>query len=146
MGEVNWFGVRETDHRRGMKALSNNESLSQLLVNAFAGQDRRTVVGRGSRSIASAPDEIALGLGRVDCFAMCRGEQSSPFTIEIDQFLGNGPSLRGVCMQQKGRAPLTEDRDQLPSEIEGVLHGDVHALSRLWTVGVAGISSDEHAR
>ena len=39
MTEVDRRGVRETDERRGVKAFSDNESLSQMLVRAFAGQD-----------------------------------------------------------------------------------------------------------
>src|SRR5207302_6187295 len=127
------------------KALSDDESFSQMLVGRFAGQNRWAVLCRCSRGIASAPDEIALGLGRVSCRAvpMDGGEQLGPFTIELDQFLGNGSPFRGVGMQQGRRAPLAQDRGQLPSEVEGVLHGDIHALPRLWTVGVAGITGDE---
>src|ERR1700756_3390323 len=148
MAEVNRLGVREPDDRRGMKAFSDNESFGQMLVRTFAGQDRPTVVRRGSRSIASVPDEIALGLGRVSpaTVFMCRGEQRGPFAIEVDQFLGNGPPFRGVSVQQRWRAPLVQNGDELPSQIESVLHGDVHALPGLWTVGVAGVASNEHAR
>ena len=148
VAEVNRLGVRETDDRRGMKAFSNDESFSQMLVDAFAGQDRWAVMRCGSRRIASVPDEIALGLGSVGpaAFFMCRGEQRSPFAIEVDQFLGNGPPFRGVSVQQRWRAPLAQNGSELPSQIVRVLHGDVHALPRLWTVGVAGIAGDEHAR
>ena len=44
-----------------------------------------------------------------------------------------------------GWALITEDGNQLPSEIEGVLHRDIHALARLRTVRVAGITGDKHA-
>ena len=103
---------------------------------------------RGSRGIAPVPDEIALRLGRVGSatFFMRRGEQRGPFAIEVDQLLGNGPPFRGVGVQQRRRAPLVQDGDELPSQIESVLHGDVHALPGLRTVGVAGIAGDEHAR
>src|SRR5664279_2431280 len=100
-----------------MKAFSNNEAFSQMLVVAFAGQYRRTVVRRGSRRIVPMSDKIALGLGRVGpaAFAICRCEQRRPFAIEIDQFLGNGPPFRGVSVQQRRRTPLAQDGDNLPS-------------------------------
>src|ERR1700735_2325805 len=95
---------------------------------------------RRSRRIAPPPHEIVLGLGGVGpaAFVMCRGEQRRPFAIEVDQFLGDGPPFRGISVQQRWRALLAQDGNELPSEIESVLHGDVHALPRLWTVGVAG--------
>ena len=43
------------------------------------------------------------------------------------------------------RAALAEDGGELPSEIKGVLHRDVHALARFRTVGVAGVAGNEHA-
>ena len=76
---------------------------------------------------------------------MRRGKQRSPLAIEVDQFLGDGPPFRGVSVQKRWRAPLAQDGDDLPSEIECILHGDVHALPRLRTMGVAGIASDEYA-
>src|SRR5215469_14077979 len=99
-----------------MEALSNNESFSQMLVDAFAGQNRRTVVRCSSRSIAPTPNKIALDLGRIGSatFSMCRGEQRSPFAIEVNQFLSNGPPFRRISMQQRWRAPLAEDEGELP--------------------------------
>src|SRR5262249_52960826 len=70
VAEMNRLGVGETDDRRRMKAGSSNESFSQMLVTALAGQDRRTVVRRGSRRVAPVPDKIALRLGRVGAFSM----------------------------------------------------------------------------
>ena len=48
-------------------------------------------------------------------------------------------------MQEARRAPLPEDRRQLPAQVEAVLHGDVHALARFRAVRVAGVAGDEHA-
>ncbi len=90
------------------------------------------------------PDEIALGLGRIEPFA--RRQQGGPFAIEVDQLLGDGLAFRRVGMQQARRAALPQHRGELPSEIEAVLHGNVHALARFRAVGVAGVAGDEHAR
>ena len=65
MAKVSWLCVGEPDDRCGMKTLSNNKSFSQTLINTFAGEDRRTVVRRGSSSIAPVLNEIVLGFGRV---------------------------------------------------------------------------------
>ena len=148
MAEVDGLGIREADHRRGMKALPDDESLCQMLVSVFTGQDRRAVVRRSSRGIAAVLDEIALRLGRVGpaALAMRGGEHRGQFPIEVDQLLGNGPPFAGISVQQGRRAPLLQNGDELPSQIEGVLHGDVHPLPRLRTVGVAGIAGDEDAR
>ena len=103
---------------------------------------------RGPGGIAAVPDEIALRLGRVGraAFPVRRGEQRGPFAIEVDQFLCNGPPFRRVGVQQRRRAPLLQDGDELPSQIEGILHGDVHPLPGLRTVSVTGVAGDEHAR
>ena len=39
MTEVDRLGVREADDRGGMKAFSDNKSLSQMLVRVFASQE-----------------------------------------------------------------------------------------------------------
>ena len=49
-------------------------------------------------------------------------------------------------MQQAGRAAPLQHRCQLPAQVKGVLHGDVHALPGFRAVGVAGIAGDEDAR
>src|SRR5580700_203224 len=107
-----------------MKAFSNDEPFSQMLVDAFAGQDRRAVMCCGSRRVASVPDEVALGLGGASSvtFFMRRGEERSPFAIEVDQFPGNGPPFRRVSVQQRWRAALAQDGGELPTQIERVLH------------------------
>ena len=43
------------------------------------------------------------------------------------------------------RAAPAQDGGELPSEIEGILHRDVHALARFRAVGVAGVAGDEDA-
>jgi hypothetical protein len=48
-------------------------------------------------------------------------------------------------MQEARCAPLPEDRRQLPSQIEAILHGDVHTLARFRTVRVAGVAGYKHA-
>src|SRR5579862_586824 len=55
-------------------------------------------------------------------------------------------AFRGVSVKQTGCALFTQHGNQLPSEIETVLHRDIHAETRLWAVRVAGVTRDKHAR
>src|SRR5262245_46465498 len=48
-------------------------------------------------------------------------------------------------MQEARRTPPLQDRSELPSEIERVLHGNVHALTCFRAVRVARVTGDEHA-
>src|SRR5450631_1822999 len=68
MSEMNQPRVRQTNDRRGMKAHANRKPRGQMLIGRLAGEDRRTVMGRGSRRVAPVPDEIALRLRRVEPF------------------------------------------------------------------------------
>ncbi len=148
MAEVKRLGVGETDHRRGVKARADDESFGQVLAGALAGQERGRVVCRRSRGVASGSDEIVLRLGRIGGAPICmgRGDDLSPFAIEIDQLLGDGAALCGVGVQQRRRTAAAQNGSKLPSQIERVLHRDVHALPRFGAVGVAGIAGNEHAR
>src|SRR5690606_19142589 len=40
----------------------------------------------------------------------------------------------------------SQDGGQLPTQVERILHGDIHALPRLRAMRVAGITGDEDAR
>ncbi len=68
-----------------------------------------------------------------------------PFAIEVDEALGDRVALGRVGTQQLGPGAPLQYRDQLPAQIEGVLHRHVHALAGLGAVGVAGVAGDEHA-
>jgi len=52
VAEVKRLGVRQTDDRRGMKAHADRQPLGQMLIGRLAGEDRGTVMGRGSRGVA----------------------------------------------------------------------------------------------
>ena len=133
-----------------MEPRADHQAFGQMLIGRFAGEGRRTVMGRRSRGIAPVPDEILLGLGRVDpspsahfptgplsIWAHSRSKSISSLAI--------GLTFRRVGMQEARRAPLPEDRRQLPSQIEAVLHGDVHALAGFRAMRMAGVAGDEHA-
>ena len=64
VAEMNRLGVREPDDRRGVKAHADRQTLGQMLVVGFGGEERRAVVRRGSRGIAAVPDEIVSGFRR----------------------------------------------------------------------------------
>ena len=101
MAKVNWSRICEADDRRRVKALSDDEAFGQMLMGTLASQKRRTVMRRRPRSVTAMPDEIALSLVRVGPAAAVirRCEQGGPFTVEINQFLGNGPAFRGIGVQ-----------------------------------------------
>ena len=58
--------VRQADHRRGMKAHPDCQTFGEMLISRFAGDERRTVAGGGSRGVAPVLDEISLRLSRVE--------------------------------------------------------------------------------
>ena len=57
-----------------------------------------------------------------------------------------GLPLDGIGAQQLRPGTALEHRDELPAEIECVLHRHVHALPGLGAVRVASVAGDEHAR
>ena len=75
-----------------------------------------------------------------------RAEQFGKLTIEVDQLAGNCVALGRVGVQQCRRALALQDCRELPSQVESVLHGHVHALPGLRAVGMAGVAGDEDAR
>src|SRR5271166_4981764 len=76
--------------------------------------------------------------GALNIFANSRSKSIS--------FLGDCPAFVRIGAQQLRRASPPQDRRQFPPQIEGVLHGDVHALPGFRAVGMAGVAGDEHAR
>ena len=147
VAELHGLGIGDANNWRRVKALADHKAFCQMLVGTPAGQERRTVVRRSSRGVAAVLDEIALGRGRVGAMPfMRRVQHRRPFTIEVDQFLCDGSPFRRVCVQQRSRTSVLQDRHQLPSEIEGVLHRHVHSLPGLRTVSVTSVPGDEHAR
>ena len=73
-------------------------------------------------------------------------EHLGPLAIEVDQLLGDGLAFVRIAVQDFRRAAPAHDRRQFPSQIEAVLHGDVHALAGFRAVRVAGVAGYEHAR
>ena len=99
--------------------------------------------------VAPVPDEIALHPRRVGPRPLRRASEASDrgqFAVEVDQLLGDRLAFRRIGVQQRGRAPPAQHRRELPSQIEGILHRDVHPLPGLRAVGVARVAGDEHAR
>src|SRR4051812_48695995 len=108
LAEVNRLGIGDPDDRGGMKALADHEPRRQRLMTRFSGQNRGTVARRRARGITAVPDEIALGRSRIERFAvsLCRRKHRGPFAVELDQFLGDRPALRGIAMEEARRAAL----------------------------------------
>ena len=100
---------------------------------------------------ATVPLEILLELLRIHALGIANAvvlraiaEHLGPLPIEVDQFLGNHLALLGIGTQEFRPALPGQHRGKLPSQVEGVLHGEIHALTRLGAVGVAGIACDEN--
>src|SRR5689334_17591152 len=110
MAEVHGLGVSKSDHRRGMKALTDRKALGEMLMAWFAGQDRWRVMRGRARGIAPVPHEIVLGPGRIGflAFAFRGGQNRGPFTIEIDQLFRDSLTFRRIAVQEVRRAALLQ--------------------------------------
>ena len=69
VAEVNRLGVRDANDRRGMKPHADRQPFGEMLIGRLAGEQRGAVARRGPGGVAPVPDEIALGLGRIEAFA-----------------------------------------------------------------------------
>ena len=69
-----------------------------------------------------------------------------PLLVEVDKTLGYRVALDGISVKQFGLRPSFDDGDELPTEVERVLHRNVHALARLRAVRMARVARDEDAR
>ena len=85
-------------------------------------------------------------LGGLAALARLVAEHLRPLAVEVDQLLRRRLALGRIGVQQLGRALAAQHGRELPAQVEGVLHREVHALARLGAVGVAGVAGDEHAR
>ena len=136
-----------------MEAHANGEAGREMLERGLAADQRRLVLGRGSRGEAALRDEVRLELLRIHAFAFGASrllrrsaEHPGKLAIEVDQLLGDRLPFGRVGVQQRRRALALQNRRELPSQVEGVLHGHVHALPGLRAVGVTGVPGDEDAR
>src|SRR5581483_12463222 len=109
-----------------MEALADQEALGKMLMTRLAGEKRRSIMRGRARGVAAILDKIALGLLGIGALGRC--EDRGPFAVEIDQLLRDRLALRRIGVEEKRRAAPAQHRGELPAEIEGVLHRDVHAL------------------
>ena len=150
MAELHLLGIRKPHHGRRMEAAADFLSLRQRLVLAGSKQVRGIVLDR------RAAGELEVGLELADdarlflAFALGLGggrrHDAGPLVVGVDQALGFGQALLGVAAQQAGVGTALQHVHQLPAQVEGVLHRDVHALAGLGRMGVAGVAGGEHAR
>ena len=152
--EVHRLGVGEAYDRCGVETHADCEALGKILVGRLGGQNRRRrVMRRDTRGVTTRLHEIGLKLGRVEAAEFRavrifrrRGHNFRPFLVEVDEALGNRVALDGVSAQQFRFGTSLEHRNQLPAEVEGVLHRNVHALTGLRAVRMAGVAGNEDAR
>ena len=134
-----------------MKTRSDHEARGQMLVRGLRADDGGTVVRAHAGRKAPMLFEVLLEFLRVHAPGVACGtllgpvaEHRGPFPVEVNQLLGHDLALGRIGMQQLRRALPAQDCGEFPSQVEGVLHGEVHALPGLGAVGVAGITGDEH--
>jgi hypothetical protein len=113
---------------------------------------RRLVAGGDARREAALGREVLLERLRVDAFdsfnvvagaGRVRAEHRGELAVEVDELLGDLLPLLGVGVQQLGLGRAAEHARQLPPEVPGVGHRDVHPLACLGAVGVARVARDE---
>ena len=154
VAELHRLGVGEAHDRGRVETHADREALGEVLVGRLGGQHRRRrVVRRDAGRVATRLHEVGLELGRIDAaefrvvrILRRRRHDLRPFLVEVDEALGDRVALDGVGAQQFRLGTSLEHRSELPAEVEGVLHRDVHALAGLRAVRVAGIAGDEDAR
>ena len=89
------------------------------------------------------PDRAVHSLQGQD--AALRPVQLPQSRCRLAQLLGDGMPFVGIGAKEPGAGNAAQNRGELPAEVEGVLHGDIHALAGLGATGVAGIAGDENA-
>ena len=130
------------------------EALGQVLVGRLGGKNRRRrVMRRDAGRVAARLHEIGLKLRGIDAaefrvvrILRRRRHDLRPLLVEVDEALRDRVALDGVGAQQVRLGASLEHGAELPAEVEGVLHRDVHALAGLGAVRVAGVAGDEDAR
>ena len=118
---------------------------SSQMLKLIARCDQGRIVTRFNTSgVAPVFFEVALELFGLDCVLRFDAEKAGHITIEVDQLLGFCAAFFRVSVKQGRGGLFAQNRCKLPTKIKCVGHRHVHTLSRLWTVGVAGVTCNEN--
>ncbi|TKW49647.1 hypothetical protein CTA1_11398 [Colletotrichum tanaceti] len=90
-------------------------------------------------------DLHADALGVHDVLGRAAGEEAAEAVVELDQVLGDAAALALVRAQDVALGDALDGQGDLPAEVVGVLHRDVHALAGLGGMGVDGVPGEEDA-
>ncbi len=71
------------------------------------------------------------------------GVELRELLVHGDEVLRHGVPLRVVRGQDAGTSEPADDEAELPGEVVGILHGDVHALAGFGGVRVDGVAGEE---
>ena len=117
-----------------------------MLIGVIADQHRRHILRhKACGKLRCAHVVFAQLIGVFKLFRLF-GHEARPFSIKFNQILCDDLTLRRVGRKQGFWAALGQYRAELPTQVKGILHGDVHALSCFGAVGVAGITANKHMR
>src|SRR5699024_6442960 len=89
---------------------------------------------------------VLLHTLRIIEFLNRSSHQRGPLAVKIDQILCRWLALRVVGAQQVFWCAAIKHMPELPCDIETILHGNIHSLTRLRGVGMASIAGEEHPR
>ena len=145
MSKLHPLGVRHPDHRSGMEAPADRQPAREVLMGVIHRDLGRRIAGLHAGGVPAVLHEVALEtVGVFGASRPFRNERCQ-VAVEIDQLLGLGPPLLGIGAQEFRPGPPPDDGREFPAEIERIGHRDVHALTGLGRVGVAGVAGNEDA-
>lgn len=94
---------------------------------------------------AGIDEEVDDFLGALHLFG-APGHHGRPLFVVVDEFLGHILTLVVIGLQQRLIAAALKHLPQLPGKVPAILDGDVHALARLGTMGMARVAGNEDSR
>ena len=147
MPEVHDVAVRGERDGGALEALADRESRREILMLGTRDDApvRRVLRHEPGRELGCREVVGREVFGVADLFGLSRHE-ARPLLVEVDELLGDRATLGGIRRQEGCRGEARHDRAELPSEVEAVLHRDVHPLPCLRAVGVACIAGEEDPR
>ncbi len=145
--------TRNSVRRGSHRGVSNNLTpVNGSLAAAFRfdGEQRALVVDREPRGKPVSLEEriLELGHGNACCISLVLGglaaEEPAEPVVKGDEVLCDLLALHLVRRQYAAGRDTLDGSCHLPRQVVRVLHGGVHALTRLGRVSMARISCDKH--
>ena len=145
MPEMHVNRIGDTSRHDRLETLAEGEASCEVLVIRAPGRHRMLVLRHeASGELCGTDVEFFDLLWRAEFFWLLRHKRR-PLMIEIDEVLRRDLALFGIGLEQRLRAQPRKHIAELPGEVPPVLHRDVHALTGLRAVRVAGVTHQEDA-